>query len=46
MDDTMEVQLEQIEIKDKVTFLDYIYGGCEIGLEIAVDFNLHDDVKE
>ena len=28
----------KLEIKERATFLDYIFGGCEIGLTIAVDF--------
>ena len=27
-------------IKKKESFLDYVFGGCEIGLQIAVDFTL------
>lgn len=28
----------KLEIKERSTFLDYIFGGCEIGLTVAVDF--------
>lgn len=28
------------EIKKKESFLDYIFGGCEMGLQIFVDFTL------
>ena len=27
-----------LEIKERATFLDYIFGGCQIGLAVAVDF--------
>jgi len=30
--------LEGITIKKRETFLDYIFGGCEIGMQIAIDF--------
>ena len=30
----------QFEIKESHSFLDYIFGGCEIGLSIAIDFTL------
>jgi len=32
--------ISNIEIKKKESFLDYIFGGCEVGLQIAVDFTL------
>lgn len=34
----MDVSLERITIQKRVSFLDYIFGGCEISLQIAVDF--------
>jgi hypothetical protein len=30
--------LHGVEIKKKESFLDYIFGGCEMGLHICVDF--------
>mmetsp|Transcript_6807 Transcript_6807/g.7874 ORF Transcript_6807/g.7874 Transcript_6807/m.7874 type:complete len:173 (+) Transcript_6807:933-1451(+) len=30
--------LVNLEMRERATFLDYIFGGCEIGLTIAVDF--------
>ena len=33
-----------IEIKKKESFLDYIFGGCEMGLQIYVDFTLSNQV--
>ena len=32
------MQLVTLEIKERATFLDYIFGGCEIGLICAIDF--------
>lgn len=28
------------DIKKRHSFLEYIFGGCEIGLSIAIDFTL------
>lgn len=30
--------IDDIIIKPRESFLDYVFGGCEIGLQIAVDF--------
>jgi len=30
----------ELEIKPRHSFLEYIFGGCEIGLSIAIDFTL------
>lgn len=30
----------QLEIKKRSSFLEYIFGGCEIGLTVAIDFTL------
>jgi hypothetical protein len=35
-----KIVLKNIEIKNKASFLDYIFGGCEMGLNIFVDFTL------
>ena len=32
--------IKNIKIEKAVSFLDYIFGGCEIGLQIAVDFTM------
>ena len=34
------MSFEQFDIKPRNTFLEYIFGGCEIGLTIAIDFTL------
>ena len=34
------VSFEDIEIKPKETFLDYLFGGCQLGLQIAIDFTI------
>jgi hypothetical protein len=33
-----ELFLKDFQISERVSFLDYIFGGCEIGLHIAIDF--------
>ena len=30
----------RLEVKQRHSFLEYVFGGCEIGLTIAVDFTL------
>lgn len=30
----------QLDVKPRATFLEYIFGGCEIGLTVAIDFTL------
>lgn len=30
----------ELEIKMRHTFLEYVFGGCEIGLTVAIDFTL------
>ncbi len=32
--------LTQLDIKNRHSFLEYVFGGCEIGLAIAIDFTL------
>lgn len=32
--------LTELDIKQRHTFLEYVFGGCEIGLTVAVDFTL------
>lgn len=30
----------ELEVKQRHTFLEYVFGGCEIGLTVAIDFTL------
>lgn len=30
----------QLEVKLRHSFLEYVFGGCEIGLTVAIDFTL------
>lgn len=32
--------ISDIEIKERTSFLDYIFGGCEMSMHIAVDLTL------
>ena len=34
------LQFSRLEINKRHSFLEYVFGGCEIGLTIAVDFTL------
>ena len=35
-----KMNLVQLEVKKRHTFLEYIFGGCQIGLTVAIDFTL------
>jgi len=32
--------VSNIHIQERVSFLDYIFGGCEIGVHVAIDYTL------
>jgi len=34
------VQLADIKFQKRNTFLDYVFGGCDISLAVAIDFTL------
>ena len=34
------IEIKNFKIEDRVSFLDYIFGGCEIGVHVAIDFTL------
>jgi len=34
------LSFRQLELKKRNSFLEYVFGGCEIGLSIAIDFTL------
>ena len=38
--DKGDLYLKDFEMTQKVTFLDYIFGGCEIGVHISIDYTL------
>ena len=43
------MKFNRLEIHQRLSFLEYIFGGCEIGLTIAIDFtasNGHPDRKD
>lgn len=35
-----EFNLDNMEVKQQHTFLEYVFGGCEIDLSIAIDFTM------
>lgn len=37
-DKDSELKIEQVGISENFSFLDYIFGGCEISMQVAVDF--------
>lgn len=40
MDKNGSIKFSNCAIEDRVSFLDYVMGGCEIGVHIAIDFTL------
>lgn len=38
--DKHKVLVEKFEVSPTVCFLQYVFGGCEINLNIAIDFTL------
>lgn len=34
------VDIKNFKMEDRVSFLDYVFGGCEIGVHVAIDFTL------
>ena len=34
------LRLTHLEVKQRHSFLEYVFGGCEIGLTVAIDFTL------
>lgn len=40
MDNNRVLQFTSFEVKKRHSFLDFIFGGCEIALQIAIDFTL------
>jgi hypothetical protein len=41
---TRLLKFDKFELKPRFSFLDFIFGGCEIGLTIAVDFTMSNGV--
>ena len=35
-----QITFAQMDIKKRHSFLEYVFGGCEIGLSVAIDFTL------
>lgn len=36
----IELQVAGFKCEERATFLDYVFGGCEIGVHVAIDFTL------
>jgi hypothetical protein len=34
------INLSEVKIQKRTSFLDYVFGGCDISLAVAVDFTL------
>lgn len=35
-----KISLKGINVQKRISFLDYIFGGCEIGVHVAIDYTL------
>ena len=35
-----ELILTDVRVEKRVSFLDYVFGGCEIGVQVAIDYTL------
>jgi hypothetical protein len=35
-----KLHISEFSCEERVSFLDYIFGGCEIGVQVAIDFTL------
>jgi hypothetical protein len=36
----VKLGISGFKCEERVSFLDYIFGGCEIGVQVAIDFTL------
>jgi hypothetical protein len=46
MDENMEILFSNIQIKERETFLDYIFGGCKITVGFAVCFSSENEHRD
>jgi hypothetical protein len=35
-----KIVIKEFSVSPRVTFLDYIFGGCDISVHIAIDYTL------
>lgn len=35
-----EVMINNFVCQPRISFLDYLFGGCEIGVQIAIDYTM------
>lgn len=40
MTNGIKLYITDFKCEDRVTFLDYIFGGCEIGVHVSIDYTL------
>ena len=43
---SQELKFSGFEVKERVTFLDYIMGGCRVNVHVAIDFTLSNKEPE
>jgi hypothetical protein len=34
------LNFSQVEVRERISFLEYVMGGCEISVHVAIDFTL------
>jgi hypothetical protein len=40
MSNNAKLQIADFSCEERVSFLDFVFGGCEIGVQVAIDFTL------
>ena len=40
------IEVHNFEVKRQVNFLEYVFGGCEINLNIAIDFTMSNGLPD
>lgn len=44
LDGGTSITITGFKLEERITFLDYIFGGCEINVHVAIDFTLSNGV--
>lgn len=44
LDGGTSITITGFKLEERISFLDYIFGGCEINVHVAIDFTLSNGV--
>jgi len=44
LDGGTSITINGFKLEERISFLDYIFGGCEINVHVAIDFTLSNGV--